>query len=169
MIQRPLSVNGTRPAAAGVPLFRRATLADVDAVRALTRAAYAKWVAVIGREPLPMAADFGRAVREHAIDLLFDAGQLVGLVEMVAATDYLLIENIAVAPDQQGRGYGKLLMAHAECTAVALGVGKLRLYTNERFTDNIRFYGRLGYGVDRTEPFKGGTVVHMKKSVHVKA
>ena len=168
-MQPPSFADETQPAAAGTHFFRRATLDDVPAVRDLTRAAYAKWVDVIGREPLPMAADFERVVREHLVDLLVDAGQLVGLVEMVAATDHLLIENVAVAPDQQGRGYGKLLMAHAESTAVALGVGTLRLYTNERFAENIRFYGRLGYGLDRTEPFNGGTVVHMKKSVHVKA
>lgn len=148
-----------------MPLFRRATADDVAAVRALTRAAYAKWVAVIGREPLPMTADFERAVREHTIDLLFDAGQFAGLIEMIAATDHLLIENVAVVPDWQGRGYGRLLMAQAEHTAAALGLGAVRLYTNECFAENIRFYGRLGYQVDRTEPFKGGTVVHMRKRI----
>ena len=36
---------------------RRATAADVANVRALTRSAYAKWVSLIGREPMPMTAD----------------------------------------------------------------------------------------------------------------
>ena len=34
--------------------LRRATPRDAEAVRALTRAAYAKWVPLIGREPRPM-------------------------------------------------------------------------------------------------------------------
>jgi hypothetical protein len=38
---------------------------DAARVRDLTRAAYAKWVALIGREPLPMQADYQRAVAEH--------------------------------------------------------------------------------------------------------
>ena len=37
--------------------IRPAVAAEAARIRALTRAAYAKWVAVIGREPLPMQAD----------------------------------------------------------------------------------------------------------------
>jgi hypothetical protein len=33
--------------------LRQATPADAAAIRSLTRAAYAKWVALIGREPKP--------------------------------------------------------------------------------------------------------------------
>ena len=48
-----------------VPL-RRAVSADASAVRELSRSAYAKWVPLIGREPMPMTADYERAVSEHA-------------------------------------------------------------------------------------------------------
>ena len=34
--------------------FRRAVMPDAGVVRAMTREAYAKWVPVVGREPLPM-------------------------------------------------------------------------------------------------------------------
>ena len=61
--------------------IRPAVAADVARIRALTRAAYAKWVAVIGREPLPMQADYEWALREHAIDLLIVGGALAGLIE----------------------------------------------------------------------------------------
>ena len=50
--------------------IRRAGEADAAAVRELTRSAYAKWVPLIGREPMPMTADYERAVREHMVDLL---------------------------------------------------------------------------------------------------
>jgi hypothetical protein len=45
--------------------FRRATLADVGAIVEITRAAYAKWVAVIGREPRPMTANYHQAASGH--------------------------------------------------------------------------------------------------------
>jgi hypothetical protein len=51
--------------------LRIAGLSDAEAVTALTRAAYAKWVSVIGREPLPMKADHSAAIRDHRVDLLF--------------------------------------------------------------------------------------------------
>jgi GNAT superfamily N-acetyltransferase len=145
--------------------IRRAGQADAAAIRELTRSAYAKWVPLIGREPLPMAADYGRAVREHMIDLLFVGAGLLALIETVNKADHLLIENVAVAPSFQGRGYGKLLLDHAERLATSLGLPELRLYTNQRFVTNIEFYGRLGYAIDREEPFMGGFRVHMSKRV----
>jgi hypothetical protein len=66
--------------------LRRAVAADAQAVRALTRAAYAKWVPLIGREPLPMTADYNRAVIEHVIDLVEEDGILRALIEMARQT-----------------------------------------------------------------------------------
>jgi hypothetical protein len=42
--------------------LRQATLADVDAISALTDAAYSKYIPLIGRKPLPMTADYSRMV-----------------------------------------------------------------------------------------------------------
>jgi GNAT superfamily N-acetyltransferase len=143
--------------------LRRAAPADAPAIRALTRAAYAKWVPVIGREPKPMVADYAEAVRNHRIDLLYVGGKLAALIETILKTDHLLIENVAVSPVFQGRGYGRKLMAHAEQLAASLGHGEIRLYTNKLFVENVQLYRKLGYRVDREEAFKGGFVVHMSK------
>jgi len=145
--------------------LRRAAPEDADAVRALTRAAYAKWVPLIGREPWPMVADYNVAVRDHLIDLLHVDGDLVALVELIAQADCLLVENVAVAPAYRSRGLGRMLMLHAEEVATALGLRTLRLYTNQRFTENIALYGRLGYQIDREEAVSVGVVVHMSKAI----
>ena len=84
--------------------FRRAGEEDAAAVRSLSRAAYAKWVPVIGREPLPMKANYEAAVREHLVDLLEVDGMLAALVEMIPESEWLLVENLAVAPTFQRRG-----------------------------------------------------------------
>jgi GNAT superfamily N-acetyltransferase len=145
--------------------IRRAVDADAACVCALTRQAYAKWVPVIGREPLPMAVDYDRAVREHSVDLLLVAGEPAGLIEMVDEGDRLLIENVAIAPAFQRRGYGSVLVAHAEEVARSLRLRTLRLYTNARFAGNVELYRRHGYAVDREEPFRGGVTVHMSKRI----
>jgi ribosomal protein S18 acetylase RimI-like enzyme len=144
-------------------VLRRAGPGDAAAVRALTRAAYAAWVPVIGREPLPMAADYERAVREHLVDLLERDGAAVALIEMRAAADHLLVVNVAVSPGHQGRGHGRALLAHAEDVARSLGLGEMRLYTNGRFARNIALYRRLGYRLDREEAWQGGVTVHMSR------
>lgn len=143
--------------------LRRAMATDADAIRELTRAAYAKWVPLIGREPKPMTADYGAAVLAHRFDLLHVDGRLAALIETIREPDHLLVENVAVSPGFQGRGLGRRLMVHAESLAHELGFATIRLYTNQRFVENIALYRRLGYRVDREEVLPVGTVTHMSK------
>ena len=146
--------------------LRLATPADAPAIRELTRAAYAKWIPVIGREPLPMTVDYDRAIRDHRFDLLFAGERLAALVETVDQGDAWLIENLAVHPDFQGRGYGKRMLAHAETEAAeSSNIVEMRLYTNKLFAENIRFYLAHSYTVEREEPFKGGVITHMSKRI----
>lgn len=147
----------------GIGGLRRAVVSDAPAIRALTRLAYAKWVPIAGREPLPMRAYYEAAIRDHRIDLLYREGDLAALIETIAETDHLLIENVAVSPAFQGQGLGRTLLAHAELLAAASGYAEVRLYTNKLFAANITLYQRLGYRIDREESLNGGTAVHMSK------
>jgi len=144
-------------------VLRRAAAEDAAAVRALTRAAYAKWVPLIGREPKPMQADYAHAVVAHRVDLALLDGVLAGLIETIDRPDHLLVENVAVAPAFQGRGLGRRLMAHADHLARELGRAEIRLYTNARFTENVALYRRLGYRLDREEEGPLGVTVYMSK------
>lgn len=145
--------------------YRRAGPEDAAMVRDLTRKAYAKWCDLIGREPKPMTADYDHAVRHHVIDLAFIHGELVGLVEMIPREDDLLIENVCVDPNEQGGGFGKRLVAHAEDETRRRGHEVIRLYTNKLFAANLRFYTGLGYEIEREEPFMGGTTVYFRKAL----
>jgi ribosomal protein S18 acetylase RimI-like enzyme len=150
-------------------ILRRATPDDIAVIRDLVRAAYAKWIPAVGREPMPMKADYERAVREHRIDLLELAesrGGVVGLIETMLRDDHLWVENVAVAPERQGQGLGRRLLAHAEGEAAAAGRAELRLLTNAAFGGNVALYRKLGYRIDREEPFKeGGVTVYMSKRI----
>lgn len=147
------------------PSLVRATEADVDAITRLVQAAYARWVPLIGRKPMPMEADYAAAIRMHRIDLMLDGLVLAGLIETTRRDNDLLVVNVAVDPAYQGRGLGKRLLAHAESLTRAAGLGLMRLYTNSRFTENIRLYAALGYRVEREEAVNGGIRVHMVKKL----
>jgi ribosomal protein S18 acetylase RimI-like enzyme len=147
-------------------LIRQGVATDAAAIRDLTRAAYAKWVPVIGREPKPMTADYSEALRNNRFDLLFIDGTLAALIETIPHADHLLIENVAVSPSCQGQGLGTKLMAHAEHMASASGLPEIRLYTNMLFAENVRLYRKLGYKIDRQEDFRGGVAIFMSKPVH---
>jgi N-acetylglutamate synthase-like GNAT family acetyltransferase len=146
--------------------LRRATPDDVAAVRVLVRAAYAKWVPVLGREPKPMTADYDQAVRNHIVDLLFVGDRLTAVIELVVEPECVLIENVAVRPDQAGGGHGQASLAHAVEVARSIGRKRLRLYTNSLMAENISLYQRLGYAIDREETTPDGRqIVHMSVTI----
>jgi len=41
----------------------------------------------------------------------------------------------------------------------------VRLYTHQRFEENLRLYASLGYEVEREEAVSGGILIHMAKAV----
>ena len=146
--------------------IRRAGPSDVVAIRQLTRAVYAKWIPVIGREPMPMIADYDRAVVDHWIDVAEVEGLLAGLIETIPHSDHLFVENLAVAEAMQGQGLATQLLQHAEALARNAGLPEVQLATNQAFTDNLSFYARRGYEAYETKAFHlGGVGVHFRKSV----
>jgi len=126
--------------------LRSATPSDVPAIAGLVEAAFTRYIPRIGHPPAPMDADHAGAVaRGEVLVLDDDGGALVGVVELVAAPDHLLVDIVAVAPGRQGEGHGRALLAAAEERAAQLGVPELRLYTNEAMTENLALYPRLGW------------------------
>ncbi len=117
----------------------------MDALRTIAAAAYQKYVERIGRSPAPMTADYAQAVRRGQAWAAVEDGQIVGFAVLIARPGYLLLDNVAVLPAAQGRGIGTRLLALAEERARALGLGEIRLYTNEVMTENIAYYARRGY------------------------
>lgn len=138
---------------------------DADLIRSFVRAAYAKWVPVMGREPMPMTADYDAALQKHRFLLAFDGEALAAVLETVTEADHLWVENIAVRSDLQGLGLGQRLLALAEGQARDAGVPQVRLLTNAALTGNLRFYQRYGFTVTETQPFRGGFVTWFAKAV----
>jgi N-acetylglutamate synthase-like GNAT family acetyltransferase len=125
--------------------IRRATTADLTEIQRLIADAYTKYIERIGRPPVPMTADYAMALEQSRVWVLESDDAIVGALVTENRGDHLLLETIAVAPGAQGSGYGRLLLARAECDAAELGLTEVRLYTNEAMTENLTFYPRNGY------------------------
>jgi GNAT superfamily N-acetyltransferase len=146
--------------------FRRAGRSDAAAVRQLTREVYSKWVPIIGREPMPMAADYEKAVVQHWVDLVEQDSKLIAHIEMIPKPDHLYVESIAVSKRHQGQGLATQLLQHAEALARRCGLPQVQLATNQAFADNLTFYGNRGYEAYEVKPFAlGGIGVRFRKSV----
>ncbi|MFF5786969.1 GNAT family N-acetyltransferase [Streptomyces sp. NPDC012693] len=122
---------------------RPAVAADVPAVKAVTDAAFRPYVARIGLVPAPMEYDHAANV---AAGRVFVTGDPVnGLVVVVREADHLCLDEIAVHPDAQGTGLGRLLLGWVERHAGELGVPEVRLLTHAMMWENQRLYERYGY------------------------
>lgn len=148
--------------------LRRADENDVAAIRALVLRAYAKWVPITPRKPLPMTADYDERITTHHFDCFWSGDAMAALIETFALGDELTIENIAVDPDFQGQGLGVRLMHHAEGLAREAGLSGTRLCTNKLMAENIALYERLGYVFEKETLHHGVTVaVHMTRALEV--
>lgn len=145
--------------------IRPAEPGEAEAIRDIVLAAYAKWVPLIGREPMPMQVDYQQALREHRFDLAVEDGKIIGLIETMPRDDHMWIENVAVAPAAQGRGIGKRLLTLIEQRAIDAGLPELRLLSNGAFAANLALYTQLGFVVDREEAFMEGFTVYMSKKL----
>lgn len=137
------------------------------AARRCAVAAYAKYVERIGKEPAPIVADF-EAIEADGNLYVFDGevgdADVAGFIVFYGAGDAMHIENVAVAPRDQGRGLGAQLIAFAETAARKAGFGRVELYTNEMMTENLDYYRSKGYmEIGRAEQDGFKRVFHRKR------
>jgi len=127
------------------PRIRAATSADVPAIANIVEQAYRHYIARIGKPPGPMLDDYAARVAEGAVWVLEEAAVIAAIVVLRPAPDYLLLDNIAVAPERQGSGLGRRLLAFAEAEASRRGYREIRLYTHQTMVENQRLYASIGY------------------------
>jgi ribosomal protein S18 acetylase RimI-like enzyme len=142
---------------------RPATRDDLPAVEAIVRAAYARYVPRIGREPGPMLDDYAALIRDGRVHVVGDGGTVQGLLVLLPQADAMLLDNIAVAPAAQGTGLGRRLMRFAERAAAAAGYRTITLYTHEAMTENVALYARAGYRETHRAEEKGYRRIYMAK------
>lgn len=126
-------------------MIRRANAGDEENIRHCAEQAYARYVAVIGRKPAPMVADFKAQIEAGDVHVAVDGDAFQGFIVFFVKENHILLENVAVLPSAAGRGLGKSLIGFCEDAARRGGFEAVRLYTNEKMTENLSLYPRLGY------------------------
>lgn len=132
-------------------MIRPAVADDEADIRVCAESAYARYVAAIGRKPAPVVADFAAQIAAGEVYVATDVENgLQGFIVFFPQEDHMLLENVAVQPWASGRGIGKSLIRFCEDEARRSGFAAVHLYTNEKMTDNLSIYPKLGYvEVDR--------------------
>jgi ribosomal protein S18 acetylase RimI-like enzyme len=146
-------------------MIRLARAADVAAITTIVKDAYSVYLARNGKIPGPMRDDYAVLIASKRVHVLEDGGETVGLVVLIPEQRTLLLDNVAVSPRAQGRGFGVRLIAFAEESARALGLGVIRLYTQDIMTENLALYSRLGFVETHRGEAIGLQRVYMSKTL----
>ena len=127
------------------PNPRPARAADVPILVRCARAAYARYVERIGREPAPMHDDFAALVVAGRVRVIERDGAVAGYAVAFERDGAMHLQNVAVFPERAGEGLGRRLIASVEDDARRLGCRAVDLYTNAAMRENLALYPRLGY------------------------
>ncbi|KAL4895290.1 acyl-CoA N-acyltransferase [Aspergillus ambiguus] len=120
----------------------------VPIIQSMVDVAYSKYIPRMGQLPAPMVADYNEILNTLDVYVLQTADQeVVGSVVLSLNTSArsLQVQNLVVDPAAQGRGYGRILMSHAEQVARQHSFTTITLYTNVKMYENLQLYAKLGF------------------------
>jgi ribosomal protein S18 acetylase RimI-like enzyme len=112
-----------------------------------------------------MLDDYREVIQKHDVFVLIEGAKIIGVLVLIRQFQSLLVHNVAVHPNLQGKGLGRKLMTFAEHEARRLEFATITLYTNERMTENIEIYKKLGYIETERKPEQGYQRVYMRKAL----
>jgi GNAT superfamily N-acetyltransferase len=144
-------------------MIRPAQANEAAQVRDVVLAAYQHYVPVIARPPAPMLDDYVARIAAGQVWVLDDAGALTGVLVLEDGPDCFMLENIAVRPDRQGMGCGRILLDFTEAEAARRGWNTVTLYTNALMVKNISIYAGRGYVECERRTERGFDRVYMVK------
>lgn len=136
------------------------------AVETVVRSAYSRYVERIGRKPGPMLDDYRSLILSGHVYVAEVRDVIHGVLVLIPQGEAMLLDNVAVVPEAQGRGFGRQLLAFAERRASDKGFREIRLYTNEAMTENIDLYERIGYVETHRAVERGLRRVYMLKRLN---
>lgn len=152
-------------------VIERAVPSDADDIKKIVIAAYSKYVPRMGgQEPAPMTANYHTIIASHSQEVFVLRRQqdckVVGSILLSdPGDDCIKINNLVVDEAAQGRGYGKLLMGFAERVACERRREALTLFTNEKMTENILLYPKMGFVEVERKVEDGYSRVYFRKTL----
>jgi ribosomal protein S18 acetylase RimI-like enzyme len=136
------SSNPGKPSETAIGL---AIEADLPRIEAIITAAYSKYIERLNTLPAAMKTDYRKTIQAGNLYVLRRSDSVIGLICLLDTGDTFRISNLAVAPEHQGQGFGRLLMDYGEKVAIDKGYPEVTLFANEKMFENLVLYTKLGY------------------------
>ena len=141
-------------------ILRTAEPGDVNAIETCITSAYADAIRKIADIP-DVASGIEGDIANRNVLVAEEGGQLLGVIIYGLKAGAMMVFNLAVVPQAQGRGLARKLLAAAEADALTAGLSVLCLRTHRLMGATRAMYTHLGW----QEVEETGNSVMMQKSV----
>ena len=131
---------------------------------ALANAAYQEYVAVMGKKPAPMEADYAMHLTKDEVFVALDVDVLIGFAILMTKPDGYWLETIAVDKAYRGQGIGGRLIEAVEAYLAPIA-NTYQLYTNEKMTKAQSWYITLGFVETDQRHEAGFARIYYRKSL----
>jgi ribosomal protein S18 acetylase RimI-like enzyme len=129
------------------PDIRLATLEEAGQVAACVCQAFLHYIVRIGKQPAPMLDDYQALIAQGLVTVAVQGNEIVGVLVLMVKDREFTIETLAVSPQWQGHGFGKMLIFHAEQQAKQQGFMAVLLTTNRLMHESRALYEHRGFVV----------------------
>lgn len=113
-----------------------------------------------------MVADFGSLIASDSVYVAEETDtKLIGFIVFYSEDDHFMLENVTVHSSAAGKGVGRRLNTICEEQAKQSGAKRIKLYTNEKMSENLSIYPHLGYRETDRRTEDGFNRVFFEKSL----
>ncbi len=141
-------------------ILRTAEPGDANAIETCITSAYADAIRKIADIP-DVASGIEGDIANRNVLVAEEGGQLLGVIIYGLKSGVMMVFNLAVVPQAQGRGLARKLLAAAEADALTAGLSMLCLRTHRLLGATRAMYTHLGWH----EVEVNGNSVMMQKNV----
>jgi ribosomal protein S18 acetylase RimI-like enzyme len=145
-------------------LIEKAETTDAQGMKQCAITAYNHYILRTKLPPMPMLYDYNLIIKDHQAFVIKQNEIIIGILVLMHFEKGMLLDNVAILPEYQGKGLGKKLIEFAESEAAQQGYSEIYLYTNERMTENINIYSHLGFIETERRLINDRPAVYMRKS-----
>jgi len=144
-------------------IIRTAKRSDVEHIASCVSAAYSHYLERMDKPPPPMIWDYEQVIQQRHVSVIERHNQIIGVIVLGTTDEGFLLDNVAVHPQYQGQGIGRMLLEFAEEQAREQGFKTIHLCTNVVMTENQAMYGKIGYCEYERRHDNGYSRVYMRK------
>ncbi|MCL2433732.1 MAG: GNAT family N-acetyltransferase [Clostridia bacterium] len=139
---------------------RKAVFADVDDIFAITREAFERYAASLGRRVSALdenTADVEKDIAEKTVLVVSFENAVVGSLRLCEKEGWAYLSRFGVSTKARGEGAGAALLKAAAAWAREKNLKGVCLHTASDMRELVRFYYLHGFHVDSTDKSRGYT------------